>query len=138
MHTLIPHSTRYDGVRARLGLGPLVVLGPFYFFIFYSCTFQRLDKPWSRVSSLSSPPGSCLQFLSRIGFGNPTARRFFIKCCQLTLSRFSQVNFVRKKKSPRIYTSMHSGAFELTKLTYTRLEDNLIRHRGDRLAYIHR
>ena len=25
---------------------------------------------------------------------------------------------------------MHSGGFELTKLTYTRLEDNLIRHRG--------
>ena len=45
----------------------------------------------------------------------------------------SASQFVRKKKSPRIYTSMHSGGFELTKLTYTRLEDNLIRHRGDRL-----
>ena len=43
----------------------------------------------------------------------------------------SASQFVRKKKSPRIYTSMHSGGFELTKLTYTRLEDNLIRHRGD-------
>ena len=32
---------------------------------------------------------------------------------------------VRKKKSPWIYTSMHSGGFELTKLTYTRVEDNL-------------
>ena len=41
--------------------------------------------------------------------------------------------FLHKKKSPRIYTSMHSGGFELTKLTYTRLEDNLIRHRGDRV-----
>ena len=40
--------------------------------------------------------------------------------------------FVRKKKSPRSYTSMYSGGFELTKLTYTRLEDNLTRHRGDR------
>ena len=28
---------------------------------------------------------------------------------------------------------MHSGGFEFTKLTHTRLEDNLIRHRGDRL-----
>ena len=46
---------------------------------------------------------------------------------------FSASQFVRKKKSPRIYTSMHLGGFELTKLTYTRLEDNLIRHRGDRL-----
>ena len=51
---------------------------------------------------------------------------------------FSASQFVRKKKSPRIYTCMHSGGFELTKLTYTRLEDNLIRHRGDRLIYIYR
>ena len=29
---------------------------------------------------------------------------------------------------------MHSGGFELTKLIYTRLEDNLIRHRGGRLS----
>ena len=28
---------------------------------------------------------------------------------------------------------MPTVGFELTKLTYTRLEDNLIRHRGDRL-----
>ena len=45
----------------------------------------------------------------------------------------SASQFVHKKKSQRIYTSMHSVGLELTKLTYTRLEDNLIRHRGDRL-----
>ena len=28
---------------------------------------------------------------------------------------------------------MHSGGFEVKELTYTRLEGNLIRHRGDRL-----
>ena len=39
---------------------------------------------------------------------------------------------VHKKKSRRTYTSMHSAGLELTKLSYTRLEDNLIRHRGDR------
>ena len=38
--------------------------------------------------------------------------------------------FVHKKKSQRIYSSMHSAGLELTKLTHTRLEDNLIRHRG--------
>ena len=97
---------------------PVVV----YFFS-QTSTFQLLDKPWSQVSSLL-PPGSCLQFLSRIGFSNPTARRFFIALCASQL--------VHKKKSPRCYTSMHSGGFELTKLIYTRLEDNLIRHRGDR------
>ena len=26
---------------------------------------------------------------------------------------------------------MHAGGMELTKLAYTRLEDNLIRHRGE-------
>ena len=29
----------------------------------------------------------------------------------------------------------HETDLELTKLTYTRLEDNLIRHRGDRYTY---
>ena len=51
-----------------------------FFFFFHTSTFQLLDKPWSQVSSLL-PPGSCLQFLSRIGFSNPTARRFFTECC---------------------------------------------------------
>ena len=45
----------------------------------------------------------------------------------------SASQFVHKKKSQRIYTSMHSAGLELKKLTYTRFEDNLIRHRGDRL-----
>ena len=38
--------------------------------------------------------------------------------------------FVHEKKSQQIYTNMHSMDLKLTKLTYTRLEDNLIRHRG--------
>ena len=44
----------------------------------------------------------------------------------------SATQFLHKKKSQEVFTSMHSGGFELTKLTYTRLEDNLIRHWGDR------
>ena len=48
----------------------------------------------------------------------------------------SASQFVHKKKCLRTYTSMHSGGLELTKPTYTRLEDNLIRHRGDRLYII--
>ena len=96
----------------------------------HTSTFQLLDnKPWSQVSSLL-PPGSCLQFLSRIGFSNPTARRFSIECLLLTHAlALSASLFVHKKKSQRIYTSsMHSAGLELTNLTYTRLEDN----RGDR------
>ena len=45
----------------------------------------------------------------------------------------SASQFVHMKKSQRIYTSMHSAGLQLTKLTYTRLEVNLIRHRGDPL-----
>ena len=63
-----------------------------YIYILHTFTFQLLDKSWSQVSSLLLP-GSCLQFLSRIGwFSNPTARRLFIEYCQHTLSRFPQVN----------------------------------------------
>ena len=39
------------------------------------------------------PPVLALHFLSRMGFSNPTARRFLVECCYLTLfSRFPQVN----------------------------------------------
>ena len=43
----------------------------------------------------------------------------------------SASQFEYKKMSQRIYASMHSAGLELTKLTYTGLEDNLIHHRGD-------
>ena len=49
-------------------------------FCLHTSTFQLLDEPWSQVSSLL-PPASCLQFLLRIGFSSPTARRFFVECC---------------------------------------------------------
>ena len=45
----------------------------------------------------------------------------------------SASQFAHKKKSQRIDTSMHFVGLELTKLTYTRLKDNLIRHRGDQI-----
>ena len=47
-------------------------------------------------------------------------------------SRAFRTSICAQNKSPRICTSMHAGEFEPTKLTYTRLEDNLIRYRGDR------
>ena len=46
-------------------------------------------------------------------------------------SRASCKSILHKKMSLRMYASVHSGELVLTKLTYTRLEDNLIRHRGD-------
>ena len=55
----------------------------------------------------------------------------FHRVLQTRALTLSARQFVHKKKSPRIYTSMHSAGFEVTKLTYTTLENNLIRHRGD-------
>ena len=69
----------------------------FLFFLFsHTSTSQLQDKPWSQVSSIL-PPGSFLYFLSRIGFSNPTARRFSIECCSLTLLRFPQVNLYARQ-----------------------------------------
>ena len=45
----------------------------------------------------------------------------------------SASQFVHKKKSLQTYTSMPSGELELTTPTYTRLEDNLKCHWGDRV-----
>ena len=101
----------------------------FFFFFLLTLSLFFLDKPWSQVSSLL-PPGSCLQFFSRIEFSNPTARRFFHRVLLTHDFALSASQFVHKKKYQRVYTSMHSAGLELTKLTHTRLEDNLIRHRG--------
>ena len=69
-----------DDIALVFSFGYYVAMLPFVFFVSHTFTFQLLEKPWLQVSSLL-PPGSCLQFLSRIGFSNPTARRFFIECC---------------------------------------------------------
>ena len=104
--TIHPCST-YTHTCNNMGVDPrqyIPLLSYCFFFLdFFSNTFtlQLLDKPWSQVASLLSP-GSCLQFLSRIRFSNPTARRFFIECCWLTLSRFPQVNLCTRK-SPHTY-----------------------------------
>ena len=49
----------------------------------------------------------------------------------------SASQFVRKKKCPRIDTSMLSGGFELANLTNSMLEDNLMRHQGGWHVYYH-
>ena len=82
----------------RLGDNLIRHRGDRYIFFFFAHFYfpGSGQKPWSQVSFLL-PPGSCLQFLSRIGFSSPTARRFFIECCKLTLSRFPQVNLCTRK-----------------------------------------
>ena len=102
----------------------------FIYFFPDTFTFQLPDKPWSQLTSLP-PPGYCLQFLSRKGSAIPHCSSIFHRVLLTHALSRSASHFVHKKKSQRIYTSMHSAGLELTKLTYARLEDNLIRHRGD-------
>ena len=73
----------------RLLRNALILIFLFSFFAHF-----LLSSCWTSLGHKCRPlfpPGSCLQFLSRMGFSNPTARGFFIECCQLTLSRFPQV-----------------------------------------------
>ena len=74
------HETDLYQARGKPDAPPGRPVTFFFFFFPHTFAFQLLDKPWSQVSSLL-PPGFCLQFLSRIGSSNPTARRFFIECC---------------------------------------------------------
>ena len=94
-----PLATNYDKRKKRSmkneGAGRHV------FFFSHASTFQLLlDKPCSQVLSLL-PPGSCLQFLSRIGFSNPTAGRFFIEYIANSRSRDVRKSiYLRTRNSP--------------------------------------
>ncbi len=58
----------------------------------------------------------------------------FVECCQLTISRFPQVN-LRTRKSPHESIRVSLGGVRTYETDlYTSLEDNLIRHRGGRLS----
>ena len=102
------------------------------FFFFHTSTFQLLNKPWSQVSSLSSPRFLPSIFIAHRVQQSRCSSNFHRVLLTHTLA-FPANQFVHKKMSARICASMHSGESELTKPTYTRLEDNLMRHRGDRL-----
>ena len=82
----------------------------FSFFLFsHTFTFQLLDKSWSQVSSLL-PPGSCLQFLSRIGFSNPTARRFSSSVAHSRSRAFRKSICAQEKVPTNLYAYALGGA----------------------------
>ena len=99
---------------------------------FFCClifTFQLLDKLWSKVWSFRSP-GTCLQFLSRIGLSIATARWF----SSITLSRFLGVNWCSTRKRPyefiRVCIRVDSNSHNWP-IIHGRYEDSLLHHRGD-------
>ena len=62
----------------------------------------HLDKLWSQVSSLL-PPGTCLQFLSRIGLGFPTARRPSSNVANSRSRAFRESIYARQKVPTNLY-----------------------------------
>ena len=70
------------------------------------------EKPWSQVSSLL-PPGTCLQFLSRIGFSIPTAHRFSSNVANSRSRAFRLLSNFYARKNPYEYTARrrkHGGS----------------------------
>ena len=112
----------------------VALFGFFFFFFFVGEGILLLSSFWT------SRGHRCRPFFPRFLPSIFIAHRLQQSHCSSIFHRvllthalaLSAGKFVRQKKSPRIYTSMHSWGFELTKLTDTRLEGNLIRHRGDR------
>ena len=51
-----------------------------FFFFFFAHAYFPASGQAAVTGVVPSPTSPCLQFLSRIGFSNPTARRFFIEC----------------------------------------------------------
>ena len=132
------------GIDPYRGLGgvkaPLHIVLSVTFFFFFSSTLL-LSSFWTShvVTSVAPspprPPRCSPSILCRaylVGFSNPTARRFFHRGVLLTHAlALSASQFVHKKSPYEFTQACTREGLELTKLTYTRLEDNLIRHRDD-------
>ena len=101
----------------------------FLFFFFSSPHFHFAASGQAVVTGVIPPPP---RFLPSIFI----AHRVQQSHCSSIVHRvllthalaLSSSHFVHKEKSQRIYATTHSAGLELTKLTYTRLENNLIRH----------
>ena len=104
---------------------------------FFSFFFSHFCFPASRQAVVTGVVPSHPRFLPSILIAHTRVQQshcssIFHRVLLTHNLALSASQFVHSKKSQPSYTSMHSAGLELTKLTYTRLEDNLIRHRGDR------
>ena len=123
-------------VTGRLG-GLLIIRSNFFFFFFF-CTLS-LSSFWTsrghRCHPFSSPV-LAFNFYRALGSAIP----LLVDCSSSVANSRSRA--FRKSICPqeKVPTNLHEYALgaglELTKLTYTRLEDNLIRHRGDQGYYL--
>ena len=128
LYTLLHNCT------VRIGDIKDTILVCFFFFFFFF--FAHFHFPASGQAVVTGVIPSPPRFLPSIFIAHRVQQSHCSSIVHRVLPThalaLSASQFVHKKKSQRIYTSMHSAGLELTKLTCTRLEDNLIRHRGDR------
>ena len=121
-------------VRDTVAILPYVQID---FFFFFSSHFYFPASGQAVVTGVVPSP---LRFLPSIFIAHRVQQShcssIFHRVLLTHALALSASQFEHKKKFQRIYTSMNATGLELTKLTYTRLEDNLIRHRGDRLCTI--
>ena len=112
-----------------------VFAGPFLFLCFSPYLLSSFWTSRGHRCRPSSPPVLAFSFYRANRVQQSHCSSTFYRALPTHALALSASQFVHKKKSLRIYASMHSGGLELTKPTYTRLEDNLICHRGDRILH---
>ena len=79
------------------------------------------------------PPVLAFNFLSRIGFSNPTASRFSSSVANSRSRAFRKSICAQEKVPTNLYEYALCGArTHETDLCCTRLQYNVVRHRGDR------
>ena len=109
----------------------LNLLGLFFFF-FFAHFYSPASGQAVVTGVVPSPPRFLPSIFIAHGVQHSHCSSIFHRVLLTHALALSASQFVHMKNSQRMYTSMHSAGLELTKLTYTRLEVNLIRHRGDR------
>ena len=95
----------------------------FYLFLFFSTLVSSFWTSRGHRRRFVSHSALVFIFLSHIVVQQSHCSSIFYRELPTRAFALSASHF---KKSPRIYTSVHLGGLELTKLTYARLEDNLI------------
>ena len=104
---------------------------------FVLCFLSHFYLPASGQAMVTGVVPSAPRFLPSIFIAHRVQQSpcssIFLSSVANSSSRAFRKSIYAQEKVPTILYVCHSGGLELTKLTFTRVEDNLIRHRGDRL-----
>ena len=102
-----------------------------FFFFPRASTFQLLDKPWSQVSSLLPSVLAFILFYRAQGSAIPLLVDFSSSVASSRFFAFRKSICAEEKVPTNLY-EYALGGIRTHETSYTRLDDNLIRHRGDR------